>query len=78
VQQDALKKLVEVVDEMTQAHPTDVAETWSQDEGRFGLQAVLRRVWALKGKRPIARVAPDYEWLWMYGAAHPGTTRTFG
>jgi len=60
-----------------QAHPNDEAEVWSQDEGRFGLQPVLRRVWALKGKRPIAKVAPDYEWLWMYGAAHPSSGKSF-
>jgi hypothetical protein len=38
---------------------------------------VLRRVWSLKGKRPIAKVAPDYEWIWIYGAAHPGSGKSF-
>jgi transposase len=25
----------------------------------------------------VARVAPDYEWLWLYAAAHPGGGETF-
>jgi len=34
-------------------------------------------VWAPKGQRPVARVAPDYEWLWMYAIAHPATGKSF-
>jgi hypothetical protein len=43
-------------------HPEDKVEAWREDEARFGLQPVLRRVWSPKGERPIAMVAPDYEW----------------
>jgi hypothetical protein len=59
------------------APPSDEIETWCEDEARFGLQPVLRRVWAPKGERPVARVAPDYAWLWMYAAAHPATGESF-
>ena len=62
---------------MKAAHPEDEVETWCEDEARFGLQPVLRRVWAPKGERPVATVAPDYEWLWMYAAAHPSTGESF-
>lgn len=62
---------------MKKAHPTDEVESWCEDEARFGLQPVLRRVWAAKGERPIASVAPDYEWLWMYATAHPATGESF-
>lgn len=62
---------------MKAAHPEDEVEAWCEDEARFGLQPVLRRVWAPKGERPIATVAPDYEWLWMYAAAHPATGESF-
>lgn len=62
---------------MKKAHPEDEVEAWCQDEARFGLQPVLRRVWAPVGERPIATVAPDYEWLWMYAAAHPATGQSF-
>jgi transposase len=59
------------------AHPLDEVEAWCEDEARFGLQPVLRRVWAPKGERPVAGVAPDYEWLWMYAAAHPASGESF-
>jgi hypothetical protein len=59
------------------AHPLDVVEVWCEDEARFGLQPVLRRVWAPTGERPVARVAPDYEWLWMDAAAHPASGESF-
>ena len=62
---------------MKEAHPFDEVEAWCEDEARFGLQPVLRRVWAPKGERPIATVAPDYEWSWMYAAAHPATGESF-
>ena len=58
-------------------YPNDEVETWCEDEARFGLQPVLRRVWSPRGQRPIATVAPDYEWLWMYAAAHPSTGESF-
>lgn len=62
---------------MKAAHPRDEVETWCADEARFGLQPVLRRVWAPKGERPLATVAPEYEWLWLYAAAHPATGESF-
>ena len=62
---------------MKAAHPFDEVESWCEDEARFGLQPVLRRVWAPRGERPVATVAPDYEWLWMYAAAHPSTGESF-
>lgn len=62
---------------MKAAHPKEEVEAWCSDEARFGLQPVLRRVWAPRGERPLARVAPDYEWLWMYAAAHPQTGESF-
>ena len=62
---------------MKARHPQDEVETWCEDEARFGLQPVLRRVWAPRGERPVAKVAPDYEWLWMYAAAHPPSGESF-
>ena len=62
---------------MKAKHPKDEVETWCEDEARFGLQPILRRVWAPKGERPVAKVAPDYEWLWMYAAAHPRSGESF-
>jgi transposase len=52
-------------------------EVWSQDEARFGLKPVLRRIWAAVGERPVAIVDERYEWLWLFAATHPRTGRTF-
>lgn len=62
---------------MKAAHPHDEVETWCRDAARCGLQPVLRRLGAPKGERPVARVAPQYEWLWLYAAAHPATGARF-
>jgi transposase len=34
---------------------------------------VLRRVWAKKGRRPVATAEPRYEWLYVYGFVHPAS-----
>lgn len=62
---------------MKAAHPHDTVEVWCQDEARFGLQPIRRRLWAVKGERPLAQVAPAYEWLWLYAAAHPASGKSF-
>lgn len=50
---------------------------WAQDEGRLGLCPILRRVWAPRGKRPIAVHRRKYEWTWLYGFVHPLSGATF-
>ena len=61
---------------MRAAHPLAAVEVWAQDEHRVGLKPILRRVWAPRGVRPVARVRPRYQWLWVYGFAHPETGAT--
>jgi hypothetical protein len=34
---------------------------------------VYRRVWALRGKTPLAWVRPRYRWLYVYGFVRPST-----
>jgi hypothetical protein len=51
-------------------------EVWAQDESRFGLKPILRRVWAPRGQRPIAESAQQYAWLYVYGFVHPATGQT--
>lgn len=41
-------------------------DLWAEDEARLGLKPVIRRVWALIGKRPIARLKRGYEWIYLY------------
>jgi transposase len=52
-------------------------EAWVMDEHRIGLKPLLRRIWALRGHRPIVRVHPRYEWLYIYAFVHPTTGRSF-
>ncbi|AEG34467.1 hypothetical protein Ththe16_2082 (plasmid) [Thermus thermophilus SG0.5JP17-16] len=40
---------------------------------RLGLKPVYRRVWAPRGKTPLAWVRPRYRWLYVYGFARPST-----
>lgn len=56
-------------------HPTADVEVWAQDEARLGLVPIMRRVWAERGKRPLARGRRRYEWLYVYGFVHPTTGR---
>jgi hypothetical protein len=39
---------------------------------RYGLLPVTRRVWSLRGVRPVCPVHPRYEWAYVYGAAEIG------
>ena len=45
---------------------------WVADEMRYGLLPVTRRVWSLRGTRPVCPVNPRYEWGYAYGAAEVG------
>ena len=33
----------------------------------------MRRVWAKRGRRPVAPAEPRYEWLYLYGFVRPAT-----
>ena len=58
---------------MEAAYPQAEVELWTMDEHRLGLKPVLRRVWALKGHRPVVRVHHRYEWLYVYCFVRPST-----
>lgn len=47
------------------------------DEARSGLIPILRKVWAKKGERPVAKGRRSYKWVYVYGFVHPATGRTF-
>jgi transposase len=44
---------------------------------RLGLKPVLRRVWAPRGKRPIAKGRRRYKWVYLYGFVRPKTGEVF-
>ncbi len=52
-------------------------ELWCQDEARLGLKPIVRKVWALRGQRPIAANHTRYEWLYVYGFVRPATGHTY-
>ncbi|MBA4183451.1 MAG: IS630 family transposase [Acidobacteria bacterium] len=54
-----------------------VVQVWAEDEARFGLQPILRKVWAKVGRRPLVEVNPHYEWFWSYGAVCPKSGESF-
>ena len=63
------------MEEIRRAHPLAEVEAWVEDEHRVGLKPILRRAWSPRGVRPVARVRPRYEWLWLYGFVRPATGR---
>jgi transposase len=45
------------------------------DEHRIGLKPLLRRVWAPRGQRPVARVRHRFAWRYLVGFVHPASGR---
>ena len=43
-------------------------KVWFMDEARFGLHTELRRVWTLRGSRPVMTRQSKDEWDYLYGA----------
>jgi transposase len=43
-------------------------KVWVMDEARFGLHTELRRVWTLRGRRPVVTRQIKYQWDYLYGA----------
>lgn len=58
-------------------HPQAQVELWCMDEHRIGLKPLLRKVWALKGRRPGVTVQHRYQWLYLYGFVRPHSGETF-
>jgi transposase len=58
-------------------HPNALVELWAQDEARLGLVPIVRRVWAQRGKRPIASNRRRYEWVYVYAFTQPSTGRVY-
>jgi len=71
------KKTREVVEEQQKQHPDKNIELWSQDETRLGLKPILRKVWALRGRRPVAHHCTRYEWLYVYIFLCPKTGQSY-
>jgi len=66
-----------VVAEEAERHPGAVIEAFATDEHRIGLKPILRRVWAPRGQRPIARGHHRFEWLYVTAFVSPATGESF-
>ena len=45
---------------------------WVMDEAGLGLHTELRRVWTLRGRRPVVTRQIKYQWDYLYGALSLG------
>jgi transposase len=72
------KNLRERLRRLRTANPKKLVELWAQNEARLGLKPIMRRVWALKGRRPRSCGRTRYQWLYLYGFVRPKTGNTFG
>ena len=61
------------MDQARTAHPQGHVEVWAFDEHRLGLKPLTRRVWAPKGRRPLARGRHRFQWLYLYGFVRPAS-----
>jgi transposase len=61
------------VQELTRANPDRSVQVWAFDEHRAGLKPVLRRIWARRGQRPLARGHQRFQGLYVYGFVRPAT-----
>lgn len=65
------------MDAVRVAHPDAALTVWAMDEHRLGLLPVTRRVWARRGRRPIAWVRRRYQWLYVAGFVRPRTGQSW-
>jgi transposase len=65
------------VDAVARAHPGAAVTLWASDGHRLGLLPVVRRVWAPRGRRPVAAVRRRYRWLYVYGFVRPAAGQTW-
>jgi transposase len=75
-QDDFKRRLRPLLSEVATAFPRAQVELWAMDEHRIGLKPILRKVWCLDGKRPLAPVQHRYEWRYLVGFVHPASGRT--
>ena len=69
----AFKKLCRTVAAARRQAGGRKVEVWAFDEHRLGLKPIVRRVWARRGRRPLAVSTHKYKWLYLYGFVRPRT-----
>jgi transposase len=71
------KKLADTVAEEAERNPGAVIEVFATDEHRIGLKPILRRIWAPRGQRPVARGHHRFQWLYVTAFVSPDTGESF-
>jgi hypothetical protein len=61
--------------ELRWQHPDKGVERWAEDEARLGLEPIVPRVGAVRGRRNTAHGRTKYRWLYVYGFVHPASGR---
>ena len=56
--------------------PERPVKVWVADESRYGLHAVVRRCWSLKGVRVVVPHQLKYQWGYVYGALEVTTGKS--
>lgn len=69
-----LKKTKELITDLSDTEPI---KTFFFDEGRFGLQSTVCRLWAEKGKEVKVKVKQGFKNFYMYSAICPKTGDDF-
>lgn len=67
------KELPRELERAARTHTSARVELWAEDEHRIGLKPILRKVWAKRGRRPVAVIRPRYRWLYVVAFVHPQT-----
>ena len=70
-----VQRLSERVARLRRDNPGKGVEVWVEDEARLGLKPVVRRVWTLKGRRPLSNGRQRFGAVYVYGFAEPRTGR---
>lgn len=58
------------------AYPEKELVLYVEDEGRFGLKPILKRMWAKRGRRPVVTQKRGYQWIYTYIFVEPRTGRS--
>jgi transposase len=75
-QADFKQRLRPLLRAVATAFPLATVELWAVDEHRVGLKPILRKVWTLFGRRPLAPVEHRYDWRYLVGFVRPASGRT--
>ena len=77
--QEAFKEIVnDHLQAIQELHPDQEVRPYFQDEGRFGQQGTLCRVWAKKGSRPRGMKQTQFGYLYLLAAVCPTTGHACG